>query len=333
MAEVILVARTDRAGDLVLTLPVFAALRAAKPEARILALVRRYTAPLLHYQTDIDGVILEDPRGKPLSPLLLASVLKKTGVTVAIIVHPSWRVILACRLAGIPIRIGRASNVWQIFLNRRMVQNRSANQKHESAYNLELLQGLGIYAPSPLPSLVIPEEQRKKGRDWLDGHGLTGISPIFVHPGHGGSAFNLSLRRYVQLVGELKKLRRPVAVTLGADEERHADLFRQDAVVLTGMKDLYELATILANGAAFIGGSTGPMHIAGAVGLPVVAFFPPFPTMTPRRWGPLGNPSLVVLPPSITCESDCSTCRFQPCMDRIEFGEAVNFLKTILPAS
>ncbi len=300
----ILVSRTDRAGDLILTLPVFAALRLGFPGATIVGHVRGYTAPLLGENPDSDGVLVDDPGGRNLPVLVLARRLRSMGFTHAVIVHPTFRILAASWLAGIPVRAGRASNVWQFLLTERMVQNRSRNDKHESEYNLDLVRGLHIPVPSLLPRVKPTGEALRWGRALLDSIGFQGVSPVIVHPGHGGSSRNLPPRRYAELADRLKGAGIPIAVSLGPGEGVLRSWFEVlgngPVPVLDSIPDLGKMAGVLAHARGFAGGSTGPMHLAAALGIPTVAFFPKDQgSMTPKRWGPRGGDCLVLQPPDV----------------------------------
>jgi len=326
----ILISRTDRAGDLVLTMPMFSAVRRLLPEAKIFAHVTSYTSSLLIDRDDVDHIILDDTPGKILPVWKLAREFKREKITHAVFVHPSARALTAGRLAGIPVRIGRASNVWQILLNRPVVQNRSRNEKHEFEYNLDLLKGLNIEPPKIFPRIFPDQQAVAASRRILDAQGMRGVKPIIVHPGSGGSAYNPSLSTFLQLIERLKKAGFAVITTLGPNEIGWIDHFKpilgKGFAVISGLPDLRSLAEVIANGAAFIGGSTGPMHIAAALGIPTVAFFPPQRSMTPARWGPVGNQTLVITPSILECSGDCRICSNNPCMDKVDLSLVMNWL-------
>ena len=402
----ILVSRSDRAGDLILTLPVFQVLRRDFPSARILAHVSSYTAPLLDGRPDVDGVILDDRQGKPFSFLSLAKKMRKMAIDAAVIVHPSRRAVLGCFMAGIPIRAGRASNFWMPLLTHRFHQHRSRNLKHEIAYNLELLEPLepnelhepheplelhephelhelpelhepleleppelheplelleppelhelrepsepsetsrslrfpqSLQSPKPIeidsfaetPHLFSGKESFEWGRHTLMKSGFGGRPPAFVHPGHGGSAVNLPVFRYRVLVEKLIDAGFPVIVTFGPGEaglEKEFPPFYPGRLgFVSEIPDLGRLMGLLACGGAFFGGSTGPMHIAAALGIPTVSFFPLLPAMTPVRWGPSGKLAKVVQPAGIACPGNCRGCSQGNCLSAVDLEESVSW--------
>ena len=327
----ILVSRTDRAGDLVLTLPVFQTLHLHLPEARLIAHVRSYTESLVRDRPDVHQVLIDDPNGSQMPLLTLSRLFRQHQIDLAILVHPTARAILACFLAGVSVRIGRASNLWQIFLTHREVQHRSRNEKHESAYNLDLLRPLGLNPEPVLPRLFFSNATLQTAKSTLQTLGMNSSRLVFVHPGHGGSAFNMSPGKYRQLVESLLKSGYCVVVTLGPGEEHLQSQFPPHDTgrlsFLTNVADLQTLAAIFSLGKAFCGGSTGPMHLASAVGLPTVAFFPPHPAMKPTRWGPCRNPSLVLIPEIQNCLGTCASCGHHQCMESGPLAPALAWLK------
>lgn len=336
----LLISRTDRAGDLLLTLPVFAAARAAWHHVSLIAHVRSYTAPLLRGQSEIDETLI-DPAATGFSGLReLVRAFRQAAPDAAVIVHPAPRVLVAAWLAGIPIRVGRASNAWQFLLNRRCVQHRSRNERHEYEYNLDLLSGLGLdlFAPTapqpvPTPRLQLREEAVITGHQLLQAAGWhPDESPgmICVHPGHGGSANNLRPGQYLDLCRRLLERGFAILATFGPGE---ADLLPQFKAlghprlhIVDAAPDLEALAGVLSHCDAFVGGSTGPLHLAAALGKPTAAFFPPRPSMTPKRWGPVGNESLVRVPPITDCPSLCDGCSHHPCLEAIDLAPVIDWL-------
>ena len=325
MSRRILVSRTDRAGDLILTTPVLREIRRAAPDAFIAAHVRSYTGPILSGNPWIDMILPDDQNGREVGLLDLAKQFRKLRFTDAVIVHPHRKVILAALLAGIPMRTGRASNIFQIFLNNRVIQNRSQNLKHEFEYNLDLVAALGMspdYAP---PRLTATPGGSRAGRERLDREGFWGIRPLVVHPGDGGSAFNLPVERYLSIMGELLARKVPFIVTIGPGEERIREVvgsrFPAGKIALVSdVGDLEMLMGLFEHCSGFIGGSTGPLHIAAALEKPVLAFFPPVMAMTPKRWGPVGNESCVLVPSFEPCNGRCSKCPHEPCMAWIDYS-------------
>ena len=323
-----MVSRTDRAGDLILTLPVFRELRKAFKNAHIIAHVRAYTAPLLKLCPEVDEIVIDDdyPAGLFSSPLTTA--FKRLKIIHCFMVHPAGRAIVAAWRAGIKTRTGRASNIWQMLLNDRRVQKRSSNEKHEFCYNLDLLQSIVPKIDYSPYIFRLTEEQKSRGAAKIAELGLQ--RPIIIHPGHGGSAHNISTERYAELAQMLIKHNLPVLVSLGPGEEKLKSRFEpaQNGRLnfLCNVPDLAELGAVFSACSAFVGGSTGPLHLAASLQLPAVAFFPPVAAMTPKRWGPVGGKSLVLKPDLGYCKGKCDKCANSGCMTQIRLEPALDWL-------
>src|SRR3989338_3219383 len=143
----ILVVRTDRIGDVVLTSPVFKALRDAFPYAKISALVTPVTQELVEGNPNIDQVLVDDRRNDHKGILgfwRLAGVLREKCFDCAIIFHTKRRANALCFLAGIPYRVGYRNNKWGFLLTDPVADKRHEGTKHESQYCLDVVRHLGV---------------------------------------------------------------------------------------------------------------------------------------------------------------------------------------------
>jgi heptosyltransferase-3 len=285
--ENILIVRTDRLGDVLLTTPVSAALRRMFPRAGISWLVRPYTAPLLEHNPDIDRIILD--RGE--SPGRLAELIRNERFDAAIVAYPRWRIVWALWLARIPLRIGPANKLYAIFLNRRVRQHRSKGKKHEADYNLELLEPLGVPFKRYPTRYVATDEERRAARRLLEAKGISFDEPIVIlHPGSGGSSARWPLERFMELGDGLQADGCDLVVTGGPGEDHEgamaASMRRPPIFVAAGSVSIRELAAILSWADLVVANSTGPLHLAVALGVPTVSIYSSLPTRHPARWGP-----------------------------------------------
>ncbi|PKL50986.1 MAG: hypothetical protein CVV42_01405 [Candidatus Riflebacteria bacterium HGW-Riflebacteria-2] len=323
-----LVSRTDRAGDLILTLPMFRELRKNFANAHIVAHVRSYTAPMLKLCPEIDEIVIDDDYPPGIFSLPLTKAFKKMAIDHCFMVHPAGRAILSAWRAGIGRRSGRASNIWQLLLNDRHVQKRSRNEKHEFCYNLDLLTGTVANIDYTPYHFRLTESQKSAGAKVIAALGRQ--RPVIIHPGHGGSAHNISTERYASLAKMLLEHDLPVLISLGPGEKQLKIYFEslqsKNLNFLCDIPDLAGLAEVFSACSAFVGGSTGPLHLAAALQLPTAAFFPPVAAMTPTRWGPVGNRSLVTRPDLGYCNGRCDNCANKGCMASIALEPVVEWL-------
>lgn len=328
----ILVSRTDRAGDFILTLPVFRELRKAFPDAHIVAHIRKYTEPIARLCKEIDEVILDDNSAFEVGLLSnsLCNTIKDHNFDRAVIVHPAGRSIVAIWRANVPKRTGRASNIFQFMLNDGRIQKRSYNKKHEFEYNLDLLDGIVPEISYEPYHFDLEKSLVDEGKIVLEKLGLAD-SPVIVHPGHGGSAHNITPEMYAEIASKLIDAGKSVLISMGPGEEKMEEFFAAlkdtgKIFFLKNVSGMDKLAGIFANGKAFVGGSTGPLHLAASVGLPCVAFFPPVKAMTPKRWGPRGSESIVIKPELPDCRGKCDKCKNKGCMKTINVVQAVDWV-------
>ncbi len=286
-AKNILIARTDRLGDVLLTTPVSRALRAASPEAKISWLVRPYAAPLLEHNPDVDEVLLDDGG----SAHELARRIRSRHFDAAIVAYPRWRVSWAIWWAGVPLRIGPASKWYSLFFNRRLWQHRSQGQKHEADFNLDLLGPLGVpFRRVPTRFELTPIE-KETARKTLESHRVSLERPIvMLHPGSGGSSARWPLQHFMKLGDALQEQGAQVIVTGGPGENYQSimidQMHRIPVFMAAGSVSLRELAALYSWADLLVSNSTGPLHLAVAVGTPTVSVYSTLPTCHPRRWGP-----------------------------------------------
>lgn len=317
----ILVVRTDRIGDMVLSLPVFTSLKAAFPRSSICALTRNQTAELLVGRPDVDDIISfeSDTSRIPWVEFkrLLPEIIKRK-FDAAVILFSNFSVTALTAAAGIPARVGPATKIAQALLTHRVRQRRSKTMRHETDHNLDLLNVFGAppirvaFITAPRPPMV------KLARN--DGRPLVG-----VHPGSGGSARNWSESRYAELVRELTGAGCDVVVTGSSVERELVERVIRSAGGLAsahiGSGKLMELASVLSQMDVFVAGSTGPLHMASALGTPVVGIYCPIFVCLPQRWGPIG-PNDTALVPNVPACGKCvmEKCPHYDCMDKISVG-------------
>lgn len=355
----ILVARPDRIGDVILSTPVIAALRAQYPDALITFLVRGFVAPLVRDIPGVDAVFVYDPDGRHAGVsgfFRLMEELKAQHFQISIVLQSTLKLAAALFGVGVPNRIGPLSKLHSyVFYNRGSRQRRSLVEMHEADYNLQLLRKLGIRVGShQIPSQVsISEEKRLAAREWLAERGWVSESPnrkrlIAVHPGMGGSALNWPENYYVDLIRSLRKEGNEVLLSGGPAEgfllERIVLELEKtdDTVIVYAGKVGEDLAPIDFLGALFaetslvVAPSTGPLHIAVALGLPVVTFYPPIRVQSAIRWGPyLNEPEDAgILVPEVYCGEDFECrgpkCNYYPCMKMIGPREAMREVSRLL---
>ena len=295
----ILVIRNDKIGDFMLAWPSFALLKKQYPDVEITALVPEYTAELAELCEWIDHVLIDKRQRSFVRDIVnLKRSIKAGRFDASISLFSQGRTALALWLAGVKQRIGPATKIAQIFLNRRLRQRRSESAKPEYEYNLDLIRyyiylnhDKPVEVPPP-PYLKFPTEEilalRRSIKEKYEIPETSRI--IIIHPGTGGSAINLSTDQYAELAGRLSESGSVFfLVTAGPGElsvaaELSDRLQDTDHALFESKAGIVDFCKIINTADLFISGSTGPLHIAGALNINTVAFYPSKRSASPVRW-------------------------------------------------
>ncbi len=321
----VLVVRTDHLGDMLLTLPIVDALKAAYPESRVGVLASPANAEAARHHPLVDHVEVDsfEAKGSGLRGLRrLVSQLRQLHCDAAVVAHPTPRLALALYCAGVPIRVGTAYRAYSFLFNRRVHEHRSRPPwQHESQYNVNLLRPLGVETAAPPPRWRVRPEEADAVETLLRGRGLRGKQFVIIHPGNAGSAMNWSPRQFGALGKRLVRDGMRVVITGGPGEvsltATTASAVGPEAIDLGGVLTLGQLAALLSRCAVYVGSATGPTHVAAAVGAPVVALYSPLRSSAPARWGPLGPRVSVLQPPvNMVCPRCLGPrCVYDHCME------------------
>lgn len=371
----ILVARTDKLGDVVLALPVFAWLRARRPDWQLHAVVAPGCVPLVENDPAVARVWTwegaDGGRGgasgdagggagggadagetgpteaggggppaaagaAPAAPLPAALATERFAA--ALLLRYDAALARCLRRHGVSPRVGPLSK-WSswLVLDRGVWQRRSRGGWHESEYNLRLARALagaerdeGAGRFAPVPRLALSAAQRERGRRFRAEEAGGADTVAFVHPGSGGSALNWPPERFGEVAARLAAAGWRVFLTGGpADGEsvRRAAAAAGPGVVNAGGRwDLREFLGVLSGGDVLVGPSTGPLHMAAALGLAVAGVYPPLPVQSIGRWGPRGE-SVRAVAPALDCPARLACrgdrCRHWNCLESIGVPDVV----------
>ena len=322
----IVVFRTDRIGDLILSMPVVEALKAFLPASQIDLFVNPYTVPLANLQRNVSRVIADThPTYRDLSAL--TQFLKSQDYGLAIHLYPIPRLALATFRAGVPVRVGTTYRYFSFLYNRRIRLHRRNAGMHERDLNLKLIEGIGIPVGPVTAGLEIPDRFREEVLRLLASKGIDASKEAFavLHPGSKGSSLNWPAERFGELGRGILNRGFPVVFT-GSEEDRHVvdrvqTVMNGGATDLCGELDLEHLAALLSKAALVIANSTGPLHLADALGTKVIGLFSPYRSAAPHRWGPYGQPENVFVPDGVVCKR-CTRdrCERYNCLASIDPG-------------
>jgi len=310
----ILLIRPDHLGDVLLTTPAIRALAAARPDARLVALVGPWSAGVISAYPEIDLTLTlpfpgfaRHPARASARPYLLAwrwaDRLRRLRAESAIIFRPDhwWGAMLAY-LAGVPRRIGFALPDVAPFLTDAV----PFRAGHAVERGLALAEVLGVRPDAP-PALTFPvaDDDRKYARQRLVDAGLPPSAPrVIIHPGTGTRIKQWSPAHWARVADGLARRWGAPIIFTGGDHEISlvrgiTDLMAAPAIVLAGETSVGQLAALYEGARVVLGPDSGPLHLATAVGAPTVHLYGP---ADPAEFGPWGDPARhIVLTTAIAC--------------------------------
>jgi heptosyltransferase-3 len=323
----VLLTRTDRLGDVLMTLPSVIYLRENLPEIPLEFLCRDEYAPVVGPLLNSVGVV---------TTARSSFVISKRYRAVLFFFYEKHLSSLVWK-TGIPIRAGIFSKPSSfMFLNSGLRQRRSKAEKNEAEYNLDLAEAfLKAVEQKPRRSQATPIELPRSPENLRRVEELLArldVDPdrgfIVIHPGMGGSALNASAAQYREIIEQIKsRTAYEILLSVGPGRmdvemsEAIKNVKKIEAVPLEVLMEVFRLSK------GVVAPSTGPLHLAHLVGAPTFGIYPPVKSHRPLRWQPWGGAgSRRVLSPSIPCpgRKDCigDSCRYYYCMDGVPWAES-----------
>jgi len=301
----ILIVRTDRIGDVVLTTPSIKALRQAFPGVRISILVTPATYDLVNGNPYVDEILKDDRLGghKGLFGFLrLVREIRLKQFDLAIIFHTKRRYNLACYAAGIPCRLGYKNEKFGFLLTHPIKDIRALGEKHEAEYCMDVLKAIGIEKGDL--DIFVPLQKEAEGWmvHWMQENNLKSNEFIAVHPGASDPAKCWPAADFALLIDRLAERYALKIVLIGSSQtvSLAEDILRQarrqsQILNLTGKTSLAQTVSLLRRARLLISNDSGPVHVAAGVGTSVISLFMrDQPGINAGRWRPLGPKGFIL---------------------------------------
>jgi heptosyltransferase-3 len=343
-----LVVKLRHHGDVLLASPVFSVLKNHAPQLEIDALVYAETAPMLELNPAISQVQCIDRGWKRRGWLAQAaaewSLLSRLrgrhyDLVVHLTEHPrgAWLARLAGARYSVAPKAGGRGGWWNRSFTHLYALPR-AGCRHMVEINLDALRRIGV---QPLEnerwlSLVAGAEAERRVDGLLATHGLTEAKFVQLHPGSRWQFKCWEPERNAALIDALAARGHRVVVTAAPDADELAFVARireqcaAPFVDLSGKLSLKELAALTSRAWLFVGVDSAPMHVAAAMGTPVVALFGPSGEL---EWGPWRVPHRVVASghPCRPCGNDgCGGGKISECLTTIGVGRVMAAVDELL---
>ena len=281
------VAAPNWLGDAVMGLPALRAVRAFAPQAYLAVAARPSVAALYGMVPEVDAVVALAPRASMLRQAVWrddAARLAAERFDLAVLLPNSFVSAWIAAKAGIPERWGYAAGGRRRLLTRPV--RRPPGLPHQADYYLTLTTALGLPAMPRVAPLAVPAAARERAAELLTGVPKAGV--VVMAPGAAyGRAKQWPPARFAELAAALWRDRGLATAMVGAGGDAVASAEVRAALAalpggrpalaalvdLVGRTDLATLAAVLERAAAVVANDSGAMHLAGAVGTPVVAIF------------------------------------------------------------
>lgn len=312
----IIVSRTDKIGDLVLSIPSFFMIKKMYPKSILTVLVRNYNYDVVKNLPYVDKVIKIDDY----SENELLSLIEKIRADIFIALYTDKLVGKIARASKAKKRLGPYSKLHSYFsYNRGVFQKRSESIKNEAEYNLDLVRALDKELFDKNfeinTKIYYEDNNREYAESYLNKNDISDF--ILIHPFSGGSAKNLTDTQYALLIKRILEENAETTVIISASnfEKERALKIQNDCKndkVYTFINEgsLLNLVALIDKCKLFLGTSTGPTHLAGALGKDIIGIYPIKRTQAPLRWGVYGNPKVNYILPEGEMEEDYSTKDF-----------------------
>jgi heptosyltransferase-3 len=302
------ISRTDSIGDVMLTFPLCGWIKEQYPGSEIIFIGRTYTKAVIECCIHVDGFLNYDEL-EGLNALEQKHILQGWAIDIILHVFPVKAIAKMALKSGIERRVGSTGRYYHfLYCNALVPLSRKNAGRHEALLNIQLAQGffknykqdkkeLFEYAGFQLrsPPSIIEKEKFK----------------LILHPRSKGSAREWPLEKYKLLIESLPEHDFSIFISgTAADQTVLAPwLLTLPAHVesICGKFSLEEFIVFISLSDGLIAASTGPLHIAAALGKIALGLYPPIKPMNPVRWAPLGKKAgFLVL------DKSCSACRKTP---------------------
>ena len=289
----IIISRTDSIGDCVLTLPLCGYLKRIYPETKISYLGKSYVKDIVYICNHVDTFV-EYKENESIESN--TELLKNCNADCIIHVFPRPELAKAAKKAGIKYRVGTTGRLYHLLNCNKLARfSRKKSELHESQLNFKLLKALNVD--------YMPDLKEISGMYGLNISAKNQTGKVILHPGSRGSAVNWDINHYKSLSDILKASGKTVYIT-GTEEEgksfREYFEFNSQLIDMTGKLSLAELVVFISETEALIACSTGPLHIAAALGVKAIGLYVDIKPIHPGRWKPVGRNATYLIPKNFT---------------------------------
>jgi ADP-heptose:LPS heptosyltransferase len=329
--KTVLISRTDSIGDVVLTLPMCVWIKKTYPSSKIIFLGNTYTKPIIECLPQIDEII-EWAEMEKMPENNKIELLKSKKIDVCIHVFPKNEVATLVKKAKIETRVGTSHRAFHLLsCNIKLGFSRKNSEFHESQLNFELLRPFGI---EELPSL-------EEISSWMKNFESKDVSlpestqnelakstkKVILHTKSQGSAMEWPIEKYAIVANDL--LDRGFSVIFTGTEKdgiyiRSFIPKHENCIDTTGKLTLDQLINLISKCDILVACSTGPLHLAGVLGLQTIGLYSSKRPIHPGRWKAVGENVQIIVN-----DENKEGSKIKPSMNSIQQIESTRVINLI----
>ena len=305
---------TNWIGDVVMISPALAAMRRRYPSARIEAVAIPQVAECLRGNPAVDEVILFDRRGRDSGARGLwrvASLLRARRYDMAVLFQKAIGAALMARLAGVPVRIGIAADRRGWLLTHAVPLTDNLKRRHHLEIFSEVARAAGCDVSDRTIFFPVGHQDRIWAEAFLKDHRAERFSfLVALHIGASKRPRAWHIDRFVRTAEMIADRHGAGVILLGGRSEMEemaavASALGDRAIDACGGTTIKQMAALIARCRLLVGNDSGPMHLAGALGTPVVAIFGPGDPDRTAPYPPVTEGKVAV----VSRRYPCAPCR------------------------
>ncbi|HRP01701.1 MAG TPA: glycosyltransferase family 9 protein [Candidatus Kapabacteria bacterium] len=283
----ICIIRTDKLGDMVLTLPMFRIIKYINPQVQTILICSIYVSPLVEGIEFVDKIYY-------IEETTIKEINKIENIDLIFFPRAEFSEIWQSYISGIKYRVGTAYRLYSFLYTIKIKDHRKVSKFHEAEYNLRMISQ--ITNETYHVNLVAPQINIK---DTIYPSFNDNKQLIILHPGSNGSAKDITSETWRIVINKLLSMNFRLIITgLEKEKELCDSLANQSDEIINfcGKLSLKETIALISRCNCLIANSTGIIHIAASLNIATIGFYPNTPHIGAARWGPYNKKTLIVSP-------------------------------------
>ncbi len=285
------------------------------PDSFIATLTQPHTSKILINNPYVDKILKDDLKKETFWRIVKE--LRKFKFTDAFLIMPRERAAYQMFLAGVKNRLGVGHKLYEVItLMKSISRNKYIPLRHEADYSMDFARKIGVKTNNLTPEIFLTKNEVLWGKEFLNNMNVhIDDFKIIVHTGTGYSSPNWSEDKYFKLITKILRehSHRHLKILLTAREMSSKFLGKIDQinkgriVNISGKVDnLRDLIKVISNVNLLVTSSTGPIHLASALGIRTIGLYCKRPMSCVKRWGALGLNAINVEVSKEYCDNHCS---------------------------